>query len=229
MIDRPLHEKFTKNGISSGLTTLTFPVISTAIHFLSSLEGFFEGTIQIGKFVFGPVVFQQLLSLFGISGFIFLASWFASTINYVWENGFDWGKSRKIALTFAAVALAIFVFGAIKTFSSNPERDTVKVAGILLLPEEGELTSMDEMWAGRQVSPFEKTVSTIDHLTKIAASNNAKIVSFQEFAMMIDKGSEEKLKEEFQKIAKENDVYLSVTYGTYARRRQGRKHPCSHR
>jgi apolipoprotein N-acyltransferase len=221
MIDRPLHERFTKNGISSGLTTLTFPVISTAIHFLSSLEGFFEGTIQIGKFVFGPVILQQLLSLFGICGFIFIASSFASTINYVWEKGFDWGKSRKITLTFAAVALTIFVFGAVKTFSSNPERDTVKVAGIILLPEERELTSMDEMWAGGQISPLERTVSTIDHLTKTAASNDAKIVSFQEFAMMIDEGSEEKLKEEFQKIAKENDVYLSVTYGTYAKEGKG--------
>ncbi|MFN2233908.1 MAG: hypothetical protein ACK2U1_06730, partial [Anaerolineales bacterium] len=162
-----------------------------------------------------------MLSLFGICGFIFLASWFASTINYVWENGFDWGKSRKTAFTFVAVTLAIFVFGAVKTSSSNPERDTVKVAAILLLHEEGELTSMDEMWAGRQVSPFEKTVSTIDHLTKTAASNDAKIVSFQEFAMMVDEGSEEKLKEEFQKIAKENDVYLSVTFGTYAREGKG--------
>ena len=128
MIDGPIHEKFTENGISSGLTTLTFPIISTAIHFLSSLEGFFEGTVQIGKFVFGPVILQQFLSLFGICGFIFIASWFASTINYAWENGFDWGKSRKIALTFAAVSLAIFVFGAVKTSSNKPERDTVTVA-----------------------------------------------------------------------------------------------------
>jgi len=221
MIDRPIHERFTKNGISSGLTTLTFPVISTAIHFLSSLEGFFEGTIQIGKFVFGPVILQQLLSLFGISGFIFLASWFASTINYVWENNFNWNKSRKIALTFAAVVLAIFVFGAVKTFSSNPERGTVKVAAILLLPEEGELTSMDEMWAGRQVSPFERTVSTIDHLTRKAASNGAKIISFQELVMLIDEEDEDRLKDELQRIAKENDVYLSISYGTYAQEGKG--------
>jgi len=221
MIDRPIHEKFTKNRISSGLTTLTFPIVSTAIHFLSSLEGFFEGTIQIGKFVFGPVILQQLLSLFGICGFIFLVSWFASTINFMWENNFDWGKSKKPAITLAAVALAIFVFGVVKTSTSNPERDTVKVAAILLLPEGGDFTSMDEMWAGRLTSPFEKTISTIDSLTETAASNGAKIVSFQEFAMMIDEGDEPRLKEEFQRIAKENDVYLSVSYGMYAKEGKG--------
>jgi len=222
MIDRPLYEKFAKNGISSGLTTLTFPVISTAIHFLSSLEGFFEGTVQLGKFVFGPVILQQLLSLFGICGFIFLASWFASTINYMWENNFDWEKSKKTALTFTAVALPIFVFGAVKTSSSYPKQDTVKVAGIILLPEGGDtLPDEMEMWAGRQVSPFESTISTIDHLTKTAASNGAKIVSFQELAMMIDEGDEGRLKEEFQRIAKENNVYLSISYGTYAKEGKG--------
>jgi apolipoprotein N-acyltransferase len=215
MIDRSLHQKFTRNGISSGLTTLTFPVISTAIHFLSSLEGFFEGTVQIGKFVFGPVMLQQLLSLFGICGFIFVSSWFGSTINYVWENGFDRDKSRKIAVTFSAVALTIFVFGAVKTSMNNPEGDTVKVAAILLSP------GVDEMWADRLVSPFEKTVSTIDHLTRTAASNGAKIVSFQELAMMIDEGDEGRLKEELQSIAKENGIFLSVSYGMYAKEGKG--------
>ena len=221
MIDRPIHERFKKNGISSGLTTLTFPIVATAIHFLSSLEGFFEGTIQTGKFVFGPVILQQWLSLFGISGFIFVSSWFASTINYMWENNFDWGKSKKAVITFGAVALAIFVFGAVKTSSSDPEQDTVKIAAILLQPEEGDLAPMDEVWADRLVSPFERTISKIDDLTRTAASNGAKIISFQEFAMMIDEGDEERLKEEYQRIAKENDVYLSITYATFAKEGKG--------
>jgi apolipoprotein N-acyltransferase len=221
IIDRPIHEKFKKNGISSGLTTLTFPVISTAVHFLSSLEGFFEGTVQIGKFVFGPVMLQQSLSLFGICGFIFFASWFASTINYVWENNFDWNKTRKTAISFAAIILAIILFGAVKTSSSNPERDTVKAAAILLLPEGGDLPSMEQMWASRQVSPFENSISTIDDLTSSAASNGAKIVSFQEFAVMINEEDEHHLQEEFQRIAKENDVYLSASYATYAKEGKG--------
>jgi apolipoprotein N-acyltransferase len=220
-IDRPIHEKFKKNGISSGLTTLTFPVISTAVHFLSSLEGFFEGTVQIGKFVFGPVMLQQSLSLFGICGLIFFASWFASTINYVWESNFDWNKTKKTAIPFIAIILVIVLFGAVKTSSSNPERGTVKAAAILLLPQRGDLPQMDQMWASRLVSPFESSISTIDDLTSTAASNGAKIISFQEFAMMIDEEDEHRLKGEFQSIAKENDVYLSISYATYAKEGKG--------
>jgi apolipoprotein N-acyltransferase len=222
MIDRPIHERFKKNGISSGLTTLTFPVVATAIHFLSSQEGPFEGTLQTGKFVYGPVILQQWLSLFGISGFIFVSSWFASTINYIWENNFDWGKSKKAAITFGVVALAIFVFGAVKTSSSEPEQDTVKIAAILLLPEEGEYAPMEVMWSDRLVSPFERTISKIDDLTKTAVSNGAKIVTFQEYAMMINEEDEERLREEYQRIARENDVYLSMTYGTYAKEGMGK-------
>lgn len=221
IIDRPLHEKFTKLGTSSGLTTLTFPIISTAIHFLSSLEGFFEGTLQTGKFVFGPVVLQQLLSLFGICGFIFFASWFASTINYIWENKFDWGKSKLTAFAFTTVILVIIVFGVVKVSFIDHEQDTVKIAAVLLLPEDGELTPMDEVWAGRMVSPFEGTISKIENLTRTAASNGSKIVTFQELAMMIDEGDEERLQHEFQRIAKENDVYLSISYGTFAKEGKG--------
>ena len=139
----------------------------------------------------------------------------------MWENNFDWGKSKKTVITFAAVALAIFMFGAVKTSSSNPEQGMVRIAAILLLPEEGDLAPMDEVWANRLVSPFEETISKIDDLTRTAASNGAKIVSFQEFAMMIDEGDEERLIEEYQRIAKKNDVYLSITYATYSKEGKG--------
>ena len=221
IVDRSIHEKFKKNDIASGWVTLTFPVVATAIHFLSSLEGFFEGTVQLGKFVFGPVILQQLLSLFGICGFIFIASWLTSIINHLWENNLDWDKNKKIVIPFVTIILAIFIFGAVKTSSSNPEQETVKVAAILLLSEGGALPPMDEMWAGRLVSPFERTISRIESLTRTAASNGAKIVSFQEFTMMIGEEDERRLQEEFQRIAKENDAYLSISYAYYAKEGKG--------
>jgi apolipoprotein N-acyltransferase len=221
MIDRLIQEKFKKNGISSALTTLIFPIASTAILFLSSLEGPFDGAVQLGKFVYGPVIWQQLLSLLGISGFIFVSSWFASTINYVWENNFNWVKGKKIAITFVAIALSIFAFGVIKTSSSRPTQETVKIAAFILAPEEGEAISIDQIWADKLVSPFEENVSKIEKLTKTAVSNGAKIVSSQEFAMMINEEDEGKLREEYKRIAKENDVYLSITYATYTKDSKG--------
>ena len=221
MIDRPLYERLSKNKGASGLATLTFPILTTAIHFLFSLEGFFEGTVQLGKFVFGPIVLQQLLSLFGISGFVFISAWFVSTINFVWEKGFAWNKTKKAIIALTAVTLAILVFGAIKLTTNNPQQNTVKAAAIILTPEDEMAIPINEMWAGRLVSPFEETISKIDHLTNTAALNGAKIVSFQELSMMINEERQGKLKEELQNIAKANDVYLSVSYGTYAKEGKG--------
>ncbi|UCE51806.1 MAG: carbon-nitrogen hydrolase family protein [Desulfobacterales bacterium] len=221
MIDRRLHEKFKKNGISSGLTTLVFPIASTALLFLSSLEGPFDGAIQIGKFVYGPVALKQLLSLFGISGFIFVSSWFASIINYAWENNFNWRKSKNTAITFIAVALAIFAFGIIKTSSSSSAQDTVKIAAIIMVPEDGKTVDISQIWADKRVSPFEKTISRFEALTKTAISNGAQIVSFQEYAMMINEEDEGRVRTEYQRIAKENNIHLSITYATFAKEGKG--------
>jgi apolipoprotein N-acyltransferase len=119
------------------------------------------------------------------------------------------------------MALAIFAFGAIKASSSGPTHDTVKIAAFILVPKEGEAISIDQIWADKLVSPFEEKFSTIEKLTKTAVSNGAKIVSSQEFAMMTNEEDEGKLRDEYKRIAKENDVYLSITYATYAKEGKG--------
>lgn len=221
MIDRPIYERLSKNKGTSRLSTLTFPIISTAIHFLFSLEGFFEGTVQLGKFVFGPIVLQQFLSIFGISGFVFISAWFASTINFIWEKDFVWDKTKKAIIALTAVTLVILAFGAIKITTSNQRQKTVKAAAIILTQDGEKDIPMDEMWANKLVSPFVLTILEIDHLTNTAAINDAKIVTFQEFSMMLNEEEQGKLKVELQNIAKANDVYLSVSYGTYTKEGKG--------
>jgi apolipoprotein N-acyltransferase len=213
MIDRLTYPRFVGRGSAS---SLLFPIITTALFFLSSLEGPFDGAIQSGKFVYGPMVLQKLLSLFGIWSFIFLTSWFASLLNYAWENGFEWSKIRRASATFLSMVTLIFLFGAIKISARRPEPSTVKIAAVVLDPEEGDALSLDQAWAEKRVSPFEQSVARIAALTKTAAVNGAKILSFQEFAMLIDEEDEQRLREEYQRIARENNAYLSITYAYYA-------------
>jgi len=92
MIDRLVYPKFKEKRI---LSTLTFPIITTAIFFLSSLEGPFDGAEMSGKFVYGSLIFKQIISVFGIWVFVFIFSWLVSIINYSWENKFEWKKIKK--------------------------------------------------------------------------------------------------------------------------------------
>jgi apolipoprotein N-acyltransferase len=137
-------------------------------------------------------------------------------VNYLWEDNFDWAKSKKSTIAFVAIVIAALIYGAIKTGSTSTEQSTVKIAAIILVPEEGDPVSMEQFWADRVVSPLEEGLARIGDLTRIAASNGARIVSFQELALIINEEDEARVKEEYKGIAKENDVYLSATYAYYA-------------
>ena len=219
MTDRLMYPKFKNKG---SLSTLIFPVVTTGLFFFLTREGPFEGAVQMGKFVYGPIALKQLISLFGPPAFVFVTSWFASIINYAWENDFNWSKSKTIAIAYGVLVLAVFAFGAIKTSSLVvPESDTVKMAAVVFLPEDGKKVGMDTLLGERYTHPFDERMSEIENKTQIAASNGAKIVTFQEFSILINEEDREELTTRCQEIAKENNVYLAVNYAYYAEERQG--------
>jgi apolipoprotein N-acyltransferase len=217
--DKLIYPKFKKKGI---LSTLTFPIITTAIFFLFSLEGPFDGDAIFAVFGYGNLIFKQIASIAGLWGFVFIFSWFASVINYSWEKKFNWAKIKTITLIFSSVLLIILLFGAIKTSSLiSPESDTVKIASIVLIPEDGKAVPMEEIYRNKTLSPFEETMSKIENLTKKAVSNNAKIVTFQENSMTVSEENENKLIRQSKKTAKENDIYFSITYGIFPKEGKG--------
>lgn len=116
----------------------------------------------------------------------------------------------------------IVVFGVLKTSSlTNPQSDTVKIAAMVLIPEDGKAVRMERIFNKKVTSPFEKTMSRIERLTQEAAEHDAKIVSFQEFAMTINEKDENTLRTHYQRIAKDNNIYLSITYAYFAKEGKG--------
>jgi apolipoprotein N-acyltransferase len=219
MADRLIYPKFKDRG---ALSTLTFPVITTALFFFLTIEGPFEGSYQMGKFIYGPVMLNQLISLFGLPASVFVASWFASVINYSWENEFNWNKSKKLAITYGALVLVVFAFGAIKTSSLVvPESETVKMAAVVFIPEDGQAVDMQEIYDQKTPHPFDERMSEIEERTKIAASNGAKIVSFPEYSILIEEENRDKLITKSQEIAKENNVYFAITYAYFVKEGKG--------
>lgn len=222
MADRMIYPKFKDKGI---ISTLTFPIITTAFFFISSLEGPFDdggGTTSSFGFDYGTLVFIQARSLFGVWILVFIHSWLFSCVNYCWENQFNWQKIKKIIIIYPSVLLLTFLFGMLKTsFLASPKSDTVKIAAVVLIPEDGKVVSMSNIFDKRTTSQFDKTISRIETLTTKAAENGAKIVSFQEYAMVINKEDETMLREQYQRIAKKNNIYLSITYAYFVKEGKG--------
>lgn len=220
LADRALYPKLSKTRI---LSTLSFPIAQTAVIFLISLEGPFDGDMISAVYGgFGGLVIKQIASLAGLFGFVFVYSWFASVINYAWEKRFKWAHIKAVSLTFVSFVLIIVAFGAVKNSSSNnSEPDTVKLAAIFLMPDEGEEFVGQDLFSD-EFSPYEKTMSQIEDLTKEAASNGANIVAFQEAAIKIHEKDEKNLIEDFTALAVENDVYFSLAYGVLPDEGKGR-------
>jgi apolipoprotein N-acyltransferase len=222
MLDHILYPKFRDKDAWS---TLVFPMVTTGIFFLSSLEGPFDdgsGTLSSFGYSYRSLEFSQVRSLFGIWILVFIHSWLFSIINYFWEHQFKWRKIKKLAIIYPVVIVLTFVLGFVKTSSQfSPESDSVKIAAVVLIPEDGIAIPMSRIFESRTTSPFEQTISRIEELTKKAVEGGAKIVSFQEYAMIINQEDEPKLREQYRRIAKENNTYLSITYVYFSNQGKG--------
>ena len=220
MVDRFIYPRFKDKG---ALSTLTFPIVATALFYLTSLEGPFDdgaGTLSSFSYDYGSHAFTQVRSVFGVWALVFIHSWLFSTINFVWEQNFRWSKIKNVVISYVSVIALVFVFGLIK-INVQKNVETVKIASVVLLPEDGNAVPMSRYFETGLTSPFDKTLAKIETLTQAAADQGAKIVSFQEFSILINEEDQDKLRAQFQSIAKEHKVYLSITYAYYGRKEKG--------
>lgn len=219
MLDRLIYQKIKFPG---AIRTLVFPVMVTAILFLSSLEGPFDGDVAKDIYAQGPLFFQQTASLFGLWGFVFLFSWIASFVNYVWENHFQWKTVKTASIMILSSFLLLSGFGLFKLQSfSTRNRNTVKIASAILIPPNGKAIPMIDILHNKQTSPFESTIHRIENMSKKAAMNSASIISFQEYAIIVAEDDREMLLRELQRIAKENNLYLNLSYAYFAKNGKG--------
>jgi apolipoprotein N-acyltransferase len=89
--------------------TLVYPLVYTTLEYLFGLTP--VGTsLSIGVTQFEFLSFIQLASITSIWGISFIISWFASTVNVLWENGFD---IKKVLKPSSGVASLLLVFSAL--------------------------------------------------------------------------------------------------------------------
>ena len=121
-------------------------------------------------------------------------------------------------ISYTAVFVLVFVFGFVK-MSLQKEVETVKIASVVLMPEDGNAVSMTKYFDEGATSPFDETLIKIEALTRKATEQGARIVSFQEYSILINEEDQNRLRSEFQRMAREHKVYLSITYAYYGKDR----------
>lgn len=136
---------------------------------------------------------------------------------FVLEFGtFVFTKMSTIVPTVPIAMLIARVHPAVQSHPARTTRKPAHPARVVL-----SINSMEQVWADKLVSPVHARLERIANLTRVAAANGAEIVSFQEFAIIIDEDDVEQVRSRYRSIADDNDVYLSITYAYYARDGKG--------
>lgn len=198
------------------LATLVFPLAWTTTEFVFSFFGF--GTWGALAYTqYGNLPLVQIVSITGISGLGFLIAWFASVINWVWEQEFVWLKIRHgIGLYFGILA-AILLFGGARLTLFPPESNRVRVASITTRRDLGapDRDIFFQFWQGQAKGDSLLTLDTEvydDFFERSieAARLGAKIILWPEYSIPVSKQNEATLIERGRKLASQEKIFLMM-------------------
>jgi apolipoprotein N-acyltransferase len=201
IIDRMYYRRFP----NSAWIILVFPIVYTAIDFFSASGSPFGtfGAVAYSQRDVLPVM--QIVSVMGLWGITFIMGWFASLVNYVWENGF---KIDRFALTSASVLGVILALGFGRTLLPTQPTPTAVIAGFSLPDGKlGEVLSQPHNTAGFRQAVNELHAEELNQLRSMA-ENGAVMVSMQEAAGMGMTDQVEALIANASALAKEQSIYI---------------------
>lgn len=215
-----LLDKLFHNQDKRFYTTLIFPSIFTLVEYsLSTLIGT-SGIVAQSQFLFKP--FAQLSTVTGLFGITFIVTWFASIVFWIYENNFSKISIRKGALIFGFIFISIGIFGLTRiSFQPKVER-TIKVATIsssfdlhaYALKEKETLIALTKndnlKMPERFFASDEITDAQLDNTLK-AARSGAKIIVWNEDALLVNKKQQDALLLKAKEISKTYNTYILLS------------------
>ena len=201
--------------------TLVFPLAATTFEFLnihSNPVGIWGAT---GFTQFGILPLMQLASVTGMIGITFMMGWFASVVNWSWENRDSGGEIVRGVGVFATVLALVFISGYVRLNLAplNETSGTVRVAGITAEPAREMGQRFDELPdpdlnspAARQMieAHWERYFSE----TVREAQAGATVVLWPETAGGGTASTEDAHVTRAQEVARENGIYLAIPLWT---------------
>lgn len=214
-----LIDRFLAHRLEGILAVLFFPLISTAVVFLTQNNSPFGSFGALGYSQYNSPVLIQVASLTGIWGITFLVNWFGSVVNFAWEQDFDLSRIKKQAIIYASVLLLVLVYGGLRLAVFYPGEGTVRVAGINSgrSGESREIFSKYENASLQEKKDLQPRLASIQSRylknTVKEARAGAKIVVWPELAITVDKDKETEFLSRVRDIAKREGIYVVVGIG----------------
>jgi apolipoprotein N-acyltransferase len=210
LLDRVLVRRF--QGFAA---TLVFPVTITAFEFLTLWPNPLTTFGSLAYSQFGNVYLTQIVSITGLWGVTFLVSWFASTVNWVWEQGAVWSRVWRGLAIFGGVMLAVSLYGVVRLTYFLPQSGSARLHGIV----ETDYTRYDwetQIYPLSQTDPqaframmrpvYERYLQS----TVREAQAGAQIVVWPEIAVEGFKEDLDSVLAQARDIAQQEGIYLAV-------------------
>lgn len=205
-----LADRLMAHRLPGFLSTLIFPIAYIVMRYAMSFR---PGNGTYGSLAYtqyGNLPLMQLVSITGIWGICFLIVWFASTINYCWENGFVFKRIKRVGVIYLCVLVAVLFYGGARLLLIAPA-ETVRVASVTT-PPHALARIMGEI-PGQSPFNLQESLAVLEKKTVKAADAGAKIIAWQEYADLISDEDIDVYVKRGQKIADQEDIYLLLTAG----------------
>jgi len=190
-------------GFSS---TLAYPLAATTIEFVNNHTNPVGAWGMTGFTQYGNLPIMQLASVTGMIGITFLMGWFASSINWTWENRSSRAEILKGLAVFGSVSAFVFTFGFLR-LNLAPASETVRVAGLTAwVLSDAQSTGHEEM---NMQSIWDAFFSE----TVREAQAGAKVILWHEG---VGKGTDSEvasLVTRARDVARQNGIYIAIPLG----------------
>jgi apolipoprotein N-acyltransferase len=156
----------------------------------------------------------------GLWGIGFLMAWFASVVNWAWQQRFDWERVRAGALTYAGVLAAVLALGGARLALAPPRAETIRVASLTVTPR---LSPWDLLQHGRTGTALDSLRADLhaheDSLfaaVRREAGAGARIVAWSEVGAFVLKDEEAAFQERASAVAREARIHLITGVAVFA-------------
>ncbi len=191
-------------------STLVFPLAWTAAEYLNSLASPYGTWGALAYTQYGNLPLVQIVSVTGVWGLAFLMAWFASVVNWAWEQEFVWSRMRRGIGLYAGILALVLLFGGARLALFAPRSNTTAVAAIT---SSHDIFSEEALAAGDWESLRPAFATVLDGLlerSQQAAQAGAKIIAWHEGAALMLKEDEAAFIERGRELARQEQVYLGM-------------------
>jgi len=207
-----LADRLLATRLNGFLSTLLFPTIWCGIEYLSSLNPAKATWTSLAYTQAGNLPLLQFVSVTGIWGICFLVTWFASTVNWMWSQNFEWNKIRKGTIIFTGIAVVIFLFGTVRLNLFNPESQTIRTASIVQAKYIDADLKACKWTDAKGINQYsDELENNLFEKTQQAARAGAKIVLWQECAGIIPNYKEIEFIKRAAALAAQEQIYLLMS------------------